>query len=191
MHVTPSWSRRPTAIGALEGAAVGAVAYYVALAVAAVAQGRPLAYPFRAVLAMFRGNRALPDIGPAFDDTGWVAYVRGAGWILLLSLLCAGTFLVVARYVTRRVASPYAVVAVGVLWSLLWLGVTLLLLDHPRPPGIRRQVLSLGGLHELGITAFVAAHLAFGVTLGALSVRPRRERSRQNVAAVPGRAGTW
>ncbi|MCA1711260.1 MAG: hypothetical protein LC789_06310 [Actinobacteria bacterium] len=151
----------------------GAAAYYVALTAFAVSQGRSATYPLRAVVAIFRGNHALPAYGPTFDVTTGTAIFAGSGWILLLSAACAGTFALLVR---RRVLPAPLLVVAAVAWSLLWLGFTLLVFDNGGPVGVRRAVSSFQGLHELGSGAFVVAHVAFGASVGSCFAWPQTRR---------------
>lgn len=178
---TPRWAGNPVLRGSVAGLVAG-MAYLGVLIGVAVGQGRSPMYPLRAILAVFRGNRVLPGESIFVDKFGAMNVVRSFGWLVLLSVLGG---VVLAVLVRGRLGSRWLLLAAGLTWGLALFAIGILGLDRPGSANLRRSVSSHEGVRELGRAAFLAAHVTYGLVLGALLHQIGR---RAHVSPLPGRS---
>jgi hypothetical protein len=174
-------------------------AMYAVLAAVALAQGRGWLYPAYAVEAMMTGRRVLPDHPvPTLYGRQPADLVLGPVLFLLPAVLVA---LAVSWWVGRRPrhsvgpsdagrsrVRPHAVLApAGVLTAGMFVVVVLLLGFHESSSAVQR--LSSGyGVRQLGVAAWLAAHVLYVPVLAVALPRSldvvRRARKRNRHPSV-------
>ncbi len=161
--------------GALVASGLAAAAWLITLVVVAVAEGRSATYPFAAVTALFRGERAL-GLPPTTGDVTTTVLVRGLLWIALLAVLLGSVFAVAGvRGLPRRRAVVIASAAVAALVVFL-LGIVLV--GQPGSRTLQREVSSYQGFRDLGLPLVALAQVLAGVTFGAWWARLTCPRDR-------------
>jgi hypothetical protein len=168
--------RWAVAAGAMAGGLAG-VGMYVAMAVAAVAQGLGATYPLWAVQGLMSGARVLPDHPrgilhePIFTD--WLT----APLYFLLPAVVVGAL--TSRLAARRrgratsltVAVPVAAAATAALYLVLVVGLGM------REASVTAQRATTGyGIQQLGVTAWAVGHVVYLALLVGLLVPVSRAR---------------
>lgn len=155
--------------GVVVGAGLAAVTWLGTLALVAVAQGRPATYPFAAVTALFRGERAL-GLPPAAGEVTTSALVRGALWTALLALLLGTAFAVVTG--RGRPHSRAVLVGAGAVAALAVFLLGAALVGQPGSRALQREVSSYQGFRDLGLPLVALAQVLAGAVFGAWWARP-------------------
>ncbi len=158
-------------VGGVSGAVAGA-AMFGLLAAVSVAQSRPFSYPFNAVQALMSGRRVLPEVRGPLRGASPADVIVGPV-LFLLPAIAVG--LVVTWWMLRRSRSrntPDAWWTVAVVTAVPTLALFLLLVvalgfGRAEPPVQRMS--SGQGVRELGLGAWIAAHLVYVAALVAVS----------------------
>lgn len=160
--------------GGLVAAGLAAATWLATLVVVAVAEGRHAAYPFAAVTALFRGERAL-GLRPNTGEVTTAVLVRGAFWTALMAVLL-GTLFAVAALRGRPYARATLVCgAAAAALAVFLLGIVLV--GQPGNRTLQREVSSYQGFRDLGLPLVALAQVLAGAVFGAWWARtstPRR-----------------
>lgn len=151
-------------LGALAASGLAAAAWSATLVVVAVAEGRSATYPFAAVTALFRGERAL-GLPPTTGEVTTSVLVRGVFWTAVMAVLLGAGFAVVSRRgLPRRRSVVIGSAAVAALVVFL-LGVALV--GQPGGRTLQREVSSYQGFRDLGLPLVALAQVLAGLVFGA------------------------
>ena len=157
--------------GALLTGLVAGAGMYAVLAAIAVAGGRSALYPFHAVQAMMSGRRVLPDYPiPSVRGPQSFDHFFGPLYFILPALLVA---VLTARWASRRrsedeVPDRRAVLPVALATTAGAFVVLVLGLAFWEASGIQQRTSSGYGVRQLGLVAWVVAHLVYAALLTAL-----------------------
>lgn len=160
--------------GGLVAAGLAAATWLATLVVVAVAEGRHAAYPFAAVTALFRGERAL-GLPPDTGEVTTAVLVRGAFWTALMAVLL-GTLFAVATLRGRPHARATLVCGAAVAALAVFL-LGIVLVGQPGNRTLQREVSSYQGFRDLGLPLVALAQVLAGAVFGAWWARtstPRR-----------------
>lgn len=152
--------------GLLAGIAAGCGMYAV-LAVFALGQGRDVTYPLHAVHALLAGRRVLPDHPDSLYGAQLTDLFFGP---LYFFLPAAAVGLFTAYRVGRRGApsSWFAAVVPAAAATAVFFVLFVLIVALPEASRSMQRVSTGYGIRELGIVAWVVAHLVYVALLVAL-----------------------
>jgi hypothetical protein len=163
---------RRIAGGLLSGLVAG-LGMYATLAAFAVAQGRGLGYPLHAVQALMSGARVLPDyprgnlVEPQATDA-----VMGPFYFFLPALLVGAlTAWWIGRRARTGVVDRWPTVAVGpaVVLTVAFFVAFVLVIGFREATPVAQRVSSGYGVRELGLAAWLSAHLVYALVLVAVT----------------------
>lgn len=160
-------------LGGLLAGLVAGLGMYATLAAFALAQGRGLGYPLHAVQALMSGARVLPDyprgnlVEPQATDA-----VMGPFYFFLPALLVGAlTAWWIGRRARTGIVEGWPTVAVGpaVVLTVAFFVVFVLVIGFREATPVAQRVSSGYGVRELGLAAWLSAHLVYALVLVAVT----------------------
>lgn len=179
-------------LGGLLSGLVAGLGMYATLAAFAVGQGRGLGYPLHAVQALMSGARVLPDYprGNLFEPQATDAVMGPLYFFLPALLVGALTAWWVGRRARTGIVARWATVAVGpaAVLTLAFFVVFVLVIGFHEATPVAQRVSSGFGVRELGLAAWLSAHLAYALVLVA-AIGPLTKRAAALGRREPRSAG--